>query len=100
MNTFLRSALFVGASVAGLASSAQAQEIKLWTLTFANDSANKAFQSIIDDFQKLNPGITVKVEQRATDEHKSALRVAANSDQAPEGSAWAGSSSSPASLPT
>ena len=63
---------------------AQAQEIKLWTLNFANDSANQAFQSIIKQFQDANPGVTVKVEQRGTDEHKSALRVASGSDQAPD----------------
>jgi raffinose/stachyose/melibiose transport system substrate-binding protein len=66
------------------AAAAQAQEIKLWTLNFDNDSANKAFQGIIKQFEADNPGVTIKVEQRAVDEHKSALRVASGSDQAPD----------------
>ena len=68
----------------GGAWAAQAQEIKLWTLNFSNDSANQGFQAIIKQFQDANPGVTVKVEQRGTDEHKSALRVASGSDQAPD----------------
>ncbi len=72
------------ALVLGGALSAQAQEIKFWTLNFANDSANRAFQSIVKQFEDANPGVTVKVEQRGTDEHKSALRVASGSEQAPD----------------
>ena len=83
--------LAVATGILALASSAQAQEIKLWTLNFANDSANKAFQSIIQQFEKANPGVTVKVENRGTDEHKSALRVAAGSNQGPDiFFSWAG----------
>jgi raffinose/stachyose/melibiose transport system substrate-binding protein len=83
--------LAVATGILALASSAQAQEIKLWTLNFANDSANKAFQSIVQQFEKANPGVTVKVENRGTDEHKSALRVAAGSNQGPDiFFSWAG----------
>lgn len=82
---------------------AEAQEIKLWTLNFANDSANKAFQEIVKQFESANPGETVKVETRGVDEHKSALRVAAGSSQGPDiffswpGSVSVENSSSPAS---
>jgi len=72
-------ALAIGASFA-----AQAQEIKFWTLTFDNPNVTKAFGKIIKDFEAANPGVTVKIENRATDEHKSALRVAAGSNQAPD----------------
>jgi raffinose/stachyose/melibiose transport system substrate-binding protein len=83
--------LAVAAGLLAFAASAQAQEIKLWTLNFANDSANKAFQSIIQQFEKANPGVTVKVENRGVDEHKSALRVAAGSNQGPDiFFSWAG----------
>ena len=68
----------------GGAVSAQAQEIKFWTLTFDNPNVTKAFDTIIKDFEAANPGVTVKLENRATDEHKSALRVASGSDQAPD----------------
>nr|WP_246731762.1 extracellular solute-binding protein [Methylocapsa sp. S129] len=70
---------------------AHAQAIKLWTLNFANDSANQAFQSIIKQFETANPGMTVQVETRGVDEHKAALRVAAGSDQGPDiFFSWAG----------
>ncbi len=83
--------LALGVAVAAAPAGARAQEITLWTLNFANDSANQAFRSIIDQFQAANPGVTVKVENRGVDEHKSALRVAAGSDQAPDiFFSWAG----------
>jgi len=72
-------ALVVSGSLA-----AHGQEIRFWTLNFANDSANRAFQSILKQFEDANPGVTIKMEQRATDEHKSALRVASGSEQAPD----------------
>ena len=72
------------ALVLGSVLSAEAQEIKFWTLTFDNPDVTKAFNTIIKDFEAANPGVTVKMENRATDEHKSALRVAAGSDQAPD----------------
>ena len=60
-------------------------------MNFANDSANQAFQIIIKRFETANPGVTVKVETRGVDEHKSALRVSAGSDQGPDiFFSWAG----------
>ena len=44
----------------------------------------KTFRSIIKDFEAANSGVTIKLENRGTDEHKSALRVAGGSDQAPD----------------
>ena len=70
--------------VLGGALAADAQEIKFWTLTFDNPNVTKSFDKIIKDFEAANPGVTVKLENRATDEHKSALRVASGSDQAPD----------------
>ena len=72
------------ALVLGGALSAEAQEIKFWTLSFDNPNVGKAFEKIIKDFEAANPGMTVKLEPRSTDEHKSALRVASGSDQAPD----------------
>ena len=60
------------------------KEIKFWTLNFDNPNVTKSFDKIIKDFEAANPGVTVKLENRATDEHKSALRVASGSDQAPD----------------
>ena len=72
------------ALVLGGTLSAEAQEIKFWTLSFDNPNVGKAFEKIIKDFEAANPGMTVKLEPRSTDEHKSALRVASGSDQAPD----------------
>jgi raffinose/stachyose/melibiose transport system substrate-binding protein len=66
------------------ATAASAEEIKLWTLTFANDSANKAWQKVVNDYEAANPGTTIRIENRGTDEHKAAMRVAAGSDQGPD----------------
>jgi len=74
----------VAAGMLGIAGAAQAQELKFWTLSFDNPNMAKAFDSIIKDFEAANPGVTVKLETRGTDEHKSALRVAGGSDQAPD----------------
>jgi raffinose/stachyose/melibiose transport system substrate-binding protein len=74
----------VAAVLSGGAAVAQAQEIKFWTLSFDNPKVAEAYQSIIKDFQAANPGVTVKLENRGTDEHKTALRVAGASDQAPD----------------
>ncbi len=68
----------------GGAAVAEAQEIKFWTLSFDNPGVAKAFDKITKDFEAANPGVTVKIENRGTDEHKSALRVASGSDQAPD----------------
>ncbi len=80
---WLKAASAAAVVLAG-STTARAQEIKFWTLTFDNPSITKAFEKIVQDFQAANPGATVKIENRATDEHKSALRVASGSDQAPD----------------
>jgi raffinose/stachyose/melibiose transport system substrate-binding protein len=86
MSVFRKWLIAAAASVAlaGSAAVADAQEIKFWTLSFDNPNVAKAYQSIIKDFETANPGVTVKLENRGTDEHKSALRVAGGSDQAPD----------------
>lgn len=68
----------------GAAGSAMAGEVKIWTLSFANDSANQAWAKIIADFEAANPDIKIKLENRAVDEHKSAMRVAASSSEGPD----------------
>ena len=52
------------ALVLGGALSAEAQEIKFWTLSFDNPNVGKAFEKIIKDFEAANPGVTVKLEPR------------------------------------
>ena len=77
-------AVSAAAVILGGSLAAEAQEIKFWTLSFDNPNVAKAFDTIIKDFEAANPGVTVKLENRGTDEHKSALRVAGGSDQAPD----------------
>ena len=49
-------AVSAAAVILGGSLAAEAQEIRIWTLTFANDSANRAWQEIIKQFQDANPG--------------------------------------------
>jgi raffinose/stachyose/melibiose transport system substrate-binding protein len=65
-------------------SQASAEEVRFWTLSFDNEAVSAAFDDIIAEFEKANPDISVVIEQRSTDEHKAALRVAGSSDQAPD----------------
>lgn len=69
---------------AALAVPTFAGEVKIWTLTFSSDAANAAWVKTIADFEADNPGTTIKLETRSIDEHKAALRVAAQSDQGPD----------------
>jgi len=78
----LKSGLAAIAIIAALP--AAAQEVKIWGLTSDNEAVNAAWEAVIADFQAANPGITIIREERSTDEHKSALRVASQSDQAPD----------------
>lgn len=85
--TKLAGTLTLGAALAlSSASGALAQdnvELDFWTLTF-DEVKTDALNKIIDDFEAANPGVTVNMEQRATDEHKDSLRVAAGTDAFPE----------------
>ncbi|MDR3440269.1 ABC transporter substrate-binding protein [Telmatospirillum sp.] len=63
---------------------ASADDLKLWTLSFDSPTVVSAWKDIIKAFEAKNPGITVMMENRSTDEHKAALRVAARSDQGPD----------------
>jgi len=81
--TFL-SALSIAALSMGLTDGAMAQNVKLWTLSFDNPSVVSAWNDIIKSFETNNPGITISMENRSTDEHKAALRVAARSEEGPD----------------
>jgi len=84
MHSALLGALSVVALSSGLAGGAAAENVKLWTISFDNPAVVSAWGDIIKAFQAKNPGITVSMENRSTDEHKAALRVAARSDQGPD----------------
>ncbi len=88
-NTF-RTATILG-SLALLASPAFAEDITLWTLNFSSEASNAAMQKIASDFEAANPGVNIEIVTRGTDDHKTALRVAAGSDRGPDiFFSWAG----------
>lgn len=88
----LKSTSLIAIALAGLASaSAKADDLTLWTLNFDNNAANVALKKVATDFEAANPGTKVQIVQRAVDEHKTALRVAAGSDRGPDiYFSWAG----------
>ncbi|QHC64262.1 extracellular solute-binding protein [Rathayibacter festucae] len=66
-------------------------EITWFKLTESADSANATINEIVSDFEEANPDITVKVEQRAVDAHKDALRTTLGTSGAPDlFFSWAG----------
>ncbi|SCK54553.1 raffinose/stachyose/melibiose transport system substrate-binding protein [Variovorax sp. HW608] len=83
MRTFKRSSLVAALVVLCGALSAQAQELVIWNRT-ASAAETAALKKIMADFEAANPGVTVKMETRSVDEHKSALRIASTSRQGPD----------------
>ena len=57
--------------------------LKVWTIPW-DDVATTAFHAMISDFEAANPTIKVSAESRSIDEHKAAMRVAANSGTGPD----------------
>ena len=60
-----------------------AQELVIWNRTM-NPTEEKTLRQIMQQFEAANPGVTVKMETRSVDEHKSALRIAATSKAGPD----------------
>lgn len=88
----LKSTSLAVIAAVGLAShSAKAEDLTLWTLNFDNNAANIALKKVATDFEAANPGTHIEIVQRAIDEHKTALRVAAGSNRGPDiFFSWAG----------
>ena len=61
----------------------KAEELVFWTRT--NQAAeDKALKKIFAEFEAANAGVTIKMETRSVDEHKSALRIASTSNAGPD----------------
>ncbi|WP_321790582.1 ABC transporter substrate-binding protein [Burkholderia pyrrocinia] len=74
----------VAATVAIAAHAASATTIlKVWALPWS-DSAHKAFEGMIADFERVHPDVDVRLETRGIDEHKTAVRVALSSGEGPD----------------
>lgn len=70
---------------------ATADDLTVWTLSYSSEKQTIAFTRAEEKFEAQNPGGNVEVVHRGTDEHKTALRVAAGSDTRPDVYAmWAG----------
>lgn len=83
--------LMAAVAATTLATAARADTITLWTLNFDSGAANSALKKVATDFEAANPGTKVEIVQRAVDEHKTALRVAAGSNKGPDiYFSWAG----------
>ncbi|MEY8654506.1 ABC transporter substrate-binding protein [Brachybacterium paraconglomeratum] len=67
----------------GSGSSDGSTELSLWMPT-QEDAQGEAISALIDAFEKANPGITVTLEQRSVDDHKTAMRQAAGTDLVPD----------------
>src|SRR5262244_3089724 len=65
------------------ATTARAEELIIWTRT-NGIAEDKALKQIFSQFEVANPGVTIKMETRSVDEHKSALRIAAASKAGPD----------------
>lgn len=59
------------------------QELRLWMPT-QEDQQGTAIRALIDAFAEANAGITVSLEERSVDEHKTAMRQAAGTDLVPD----------------
>lgn len=88
----LKTILYSSVAVLVLTSAAAtAQELKIWTINYTSDKQVSALTAAEEEFERLNPGVDVEIVMRGTDEHKTALRVAAGSDTGPDIYAyWAG----------
>lgn len=78
-----RTAIAAGLLLAGTSLSA-AENITLWTLNFSSEAANKTFNAVVSSFEAANPGAEVTIVTRGTDDHKTAIRVAAGTDKGPD----------------
>jgi raffinose/stachyose/melibiose transport system substrate-binding protein len=67
----------------GSGSSDGSTVLSLWMPT-QEDTQGEAITALIDAFEEANPGITVKLEQRSVDDHKTAMRQAAGTDLVPD----------------
>lgn len=72
------------AGVAMLAGGAAAEDLTVWTLSYSSERQTMAFTRAEENFEAQSPGNNIEVVRRGTDEHKTALRVAAGSNTGPD----------------
>lgn len=67
-----------------LTSAAVADDIVVWTLNYSSEAQTNALARSEAEFEARNPGHNIEIVMRGTDEHKTALRVAAGSNTGPD----------------
>jgi raffinose/stachyose/melibiose transport system substrate-binding protein len=83
MRALRRGMVVAGLLAAMVTAQASAEELVIWTRT-NGPAEDKALKQIFAQFEAANPGVTVRMETRSVDEHKSALRIAAASKAGPD----------------
>lgn len=76
-------AVTVLAGCSGGGAASDSDELVIWMPT-QEDTQGTAINALIDEFEKQNDGVTIKLEQRSVDEHKTALRQVAGTDAGPD----------------
>lgn len=61
-----------------------AEDLTVWTLNYSSEAQVAALDASEAKFEEMHPGVNVEIVKRGTDEHKTALRVAAGSDTGPD----------------
>ncbi|MGY8664230.1 extracellular solute-binding protein [Bradyrhizobium sp. UFLA05-109] len=83
MKAVLSALAAIGVLTSLAPSNARAEELVIWNRT-VGPAEDKALKQIFSQFEAANPGVTIKMETRSVDEHKSALRIAAASKAGPD----------------
>lgn len=88
----LKGLIFTGFTALSLsAGGAFAADLTIWTINYSSNKQVAALDDAIEQFSALHPDVNVELVKRATDEHKTALRVASGADRGPDvWGMWAG----------
>jgi raffinose/stachyose/melibiose transport system substrate-binding protein len=73
----------IGVLTTLMTANVSAEELVIWTRT-NGPAEDKALKQTFSEFAAANPGVTIRMETRSVDEHKSALRIAAASKAGPD----------------
>lgn len=77
-------AMLAGCGAGTGASNTGKTELSWWVINPSNETADKALDKVISDFEAANPDITIKMTARAVDAHKDSLRTAIGTSAAPD----------------
>ncbi|PKR90747.1 ABC transporter substrate-binding protein [Pleomorphomonas diazotrophica] len=78
-----RAALAGGLLLAGTCLSS-AEELTFWMLNYSSQASADIWAKLVSDFEAANPGTKITIVNRGTDDHKTAIRVAAGTDKGPD----------------